>query len=86
MLTILRPALLSAALMVLPAGLALAASGDAVSAANEQPVSGGIQLPNASNPHVAGATGRTIVLGNHSTIASDAEATEMQRTGGYERD
>jgi hypothetical protein len=33
------------------------------------------------NPNVPGATGRTIVLGDHSTIAGDATATQMQRTG-----
>jgi hypothetical protein len=34
-----------------------------------------------ANPNVPGATGRTIVRGDHSTIAGDALATEMQRTG-----
>jgi hypothetical protein len=33
------------------------------------------------NPNVPGATGRTIVPGDHSTIAGDALATELQRTG-----
>jgi hypothetical protein len=33
------------------------------------------------NPNVPGATGRTIVPGDHSTIAGDAAATQMQRSG-----
>jgi hypothetical protein len=37
----------------------------------------------ASNPNVPGATGRSIVLGNHSTIAGDSAATQMERTGAY---
>jgi hypothetical protein len=36
-----------------------------------------------ANPNVPGATGRTIVRGDNSTIAGDALATEMQRTGAY---
>jgi hypothetical protein len=39
----------------------------------------------AANPNVPGATGRTIVPGDNSTIAGDAEATEMFRTGSYGR-
>jgi hypothetical protein len=37
----------------------------------------------ASNPNVPGATGRTIVEGDRSTIAGDAKATRMQQTGAY---
>lgn len=37
----------------------------------------------ASNPNVPGATGRTIIPGNNSTIAGDAEATRQQQTGAY---
>jgi hypothetical protein len=36
-----------------------------------------------TDPNVHGATGRTIVLGDSSTIAGDALATQMQRTGAY---
>jgi hypothetical protein len=36
-----------------------------------------------ANPNIPGATGRTIVLGDHSTIAGDAAATQMQRTGRF---
>jgi hypothetical protein len=36
-----------------------------------------------TDPNVPGATGRTIVLGDNSTIAGDALATQMQRTGAY---
>jgi hypothetical protein len=39
----------------------------------------------AANPNVPGATGRTIVLGDPSTIAGDASATEMERTGAISR-
>jgi len=35
----------------------------------------------AANPNVPGATGRSIVPGDNSTIAGDANATEEQRTG-----
>jgi hypothetical protein len=35
----------------------------------------------ATNPKVPGATGRTIVWGDPSTIAGDAQATRMQQTG-----
>lgn len=35
----------------------------------------------ASNPNVPGATGRTIVPGDPSTIAGDAQATRMMQTG-----
>jgi hypothetical protein len=31
------------------------------------------------NPTVAGATGRTVVPGSNSTVAGDAEATDLQR-------
>jgi hypothetical protein len=36
-----------------------------------------------TDPNIPGATGRTIVLGDRSTIAGDALATQMQRTGAY---
>jgi hypothetical protein len=35
----------------------------------------------ASNPDVPGATGRTIVPGDNSTIDGDSSATQMERTG-----
>ena len=35
----------------------------------------------AGNPNVPGATGSVIVRGDHSTIAGDALATQMQRNG-----
>jgi hypothetical protein len=35
----------------------------------------------AANPNVPGATGRTIVPGDNSTIAGDAMDTQMERTG-----
>jgi hypothetical protein len=35
----------------------------------------------ATNPNVPGATGRTIVQGDTSTIAGDARATRIQQTG-----
>ena len=37
----------------------------------------------ASNPNVPGATGRTIVRGDRSTIAGDADATRIQQEGVY---
>ncbi|HEY0182441.1 MAG TPA: hypothetical protein VGC09_06485 [Rhodopila sp.] len=37
----------------------------------------------AANPNVPGATGQAIVPGDHSTIAGDALATQMERTGGF---
>jgi hypothetical protein len=37
----------------------------------------------ASNPNVPGATGRTVVLGDHSTIAGDRAATMYFRDGAY---
>ena len=40
----------------------------------------------ASNPNVPGATGRTIVRGDCSTIAGDAKATRMQQEGAYGRE
>jgi hypothetical protein len=33
------------------------------------------------NPSVPGATGRSVVSGDNSTIAGDEMATELQRTG-----
>jgi alpha/beta hydrolase fold len=36
-----------------------------------------------TNPNIPGATGRTIVPGDNSTIAGDALATQMRRTGAY---
>jgi len=38
------------------------------------------------NPTVAGATGETIVPGDHSTISSDRRATTEQKTGGVASD
>ena len=79
----LRPSLLVAALLVLPAGLAFAGNGGAAALPDGQHMAGDptmTQLGGAANPHVPGATGHTIVIGNHSTIADDEEATEMQRT------
>ncbi len=35
-----------------------------------------------ANPNTPGATGRTVILGNNSTIAGDAEATRLQRVWG----
>jgi hypothetical protein len=37
----------------------------------------------AANPNVPGATGQTIVPGDNSTIAGDAMATQIERTGAY---
>jgi hypothetical protein len=37
----------------------------------------------AADPAVPGATGRAIVPGDHSTIAGDRLATQMERTGAY---
>jgi hypothetical protein len=37
----------------------------------------------AADPDVPGATGHTIVPGNNSTIAGDAEATQMERTSAF---
>jgi uncharacterized iron-regulated membrane protein len=39
-----------------------------------------------TNPNVPGATGRTIVPGDNSTIAGDAAATRAQQTGGMTHD
>lgn len=36
----------------------------------------------ASNPNTPGATGRTVILGNNSTISGDAEATHWQKLWG----
>lgn len=36
----------------------------------------------AANPNTPGATGRTVILGNNSTIAGAAQATQMQRLWG----
>jgi len=36
-----------------------------------------------TDPHVPGATGRTIVVGDPSTIADDAAATRAMQTGDY---
>ena len=40
-------------------------------------------LPDAKNPNFPGATGRTVVLGDSSTIAGDRAATVIQREGAY---
>jgi hypothetical protein len=55
-----------------PTALALNSQGTIVST---------VPIFNAANPNVPGATGRTIIRGNNSTIAGDAAATRMQRTG-----
>ncbi len=36
----------------------------------------------AANPRQPGATGTTVVPGNHSTIAGDAKATASRKSGG----
>ena len=41
----------------------------------------GAVLPSAANPTVPGATGTTIVPGDHSTIAGDRAATLEQQMG-----
>jgi len=38
-------------------------------------------VPASQNPQVPGATGRTIVPGNNSTVAGAGRSTEEQRTG-----
>jgi len=43
--------------------------------------SSGSNVQAADNPLVPGATGRTIVPGDNSTIAGDQAATSLQRTG-----
>jgi hypothetical protein len=40
-------------------------------------------VPDANNPNVPGATGRTIVPGDNGTIAGDRSATMNFRTGAY---
>jgi hypothetical protein len=52
----------------------------ALSSTSGTALGAGVNDPD-ENPNVPGATGRTIVRGDHSTIAGDAEATEMQRSG-----
>ncbi|WP_428485154.1 hypothetical protein [Rhodopila sp.] len=42
---------------------------------------GTTKVPARHNPHVAGATGRTVVPGTHSTIATDSKNTLEQKTG-----
>ena len=45
-------------------------------------INSAVPIFSAPNPaNVPGGTGRTIVRGNNSTIAGDAEATRMQQTG-----
>jgi hypothetical protein len=39
-----------------------------------------------SNSNIPGATGRTIVPGDSSTVAGDGVATRMQQTGAYSGD
>ena len=39
----------------------------------------------ATSTHVEGATGKTIVPGNESTIHSDKSATRREQTGTYQR-
>ena len=81
---------LSAALSLVLGTAAYAASPQSASSA---PLSNGlafngqgtitstVPILNAANPNVPGATGRTIVRGNNSTISGGAAATRMQQTG-----
>jgi hypothetical protein len=39
------------------------------------------EAPRANNPHVPGATGRTVVPGNRSTAAGDSSGTLEQKSG-----
>jgi hypothetical protein len=41
-------------------------------------------VPAADDPNVPGATGRTIVRGDHSTIGSDRRGTAEQKAGAVE--
>jgi hypothetical protein len=86
MSSVLRPLGLVVSISLLSAGAAMAAGGKQVADADMHQAASNamtVQLPSAANANVPGATGRTIVIGNHSTIADDTEATEMQRTGAY---
>ena len=87
MSTISRSIMLVASLLVVPAGFASAESNDHPCAQDCQvhaAVPAG-RLGTASDPTVPGATGRTIIVGSSSTVAGDAAATEMQRTGSLSR-
>jgi hypothetical protein len=44
------------------------------------------RTPTYANPNVPGATGRTIVIGDPSTIAGDREATRDAQTGVFSAD
>jgi hypothetical protein len=79
---------ITVALIALTFVLGSAACTDASTAASLASVStSAMQYKNgdgaASNPNVPGATGRTIIPGNNSTITGDAEATRQQQTGAY---
>jgi hypothetical protein len=39
----------------------------------------------AANPNVPGATGTTVIAGDNSSIADDAEATRLQQTNAYSK-
>ncbi len=78
-----RPIVLVAALLLIPAGFAFADSGHtatAMSGQNAGSFKAGL-TGDPTNPNVRGATGRVIVPGSNSTVAGDAAASEMQRTG-----
>jgi hypothetical protein len=68
-----RTLLFAAAIVAAPMTVALAASGTS----NQQTLEHG----KASNPHVEGATGTTIVPGNDSTIAGDRGDTKAEKKG-----
>ena len=55
--------------------------GTVFSAASLLVALGGCSVP-GSNTNTAGWTGRTIVVGSHSTVAGDAAATELQQRWG----
>jgi hypothetical protein len=44
------------------------------------------RIPSFADPHTPGATGRTVVLGDPSTIAGDRAATRDEQTGAYSPD
>jgi hypothetical protein len=67
--------------MMLAAVMGLVLGSAAVAGTPQPPSEQTDQQASAADPNVPGATGRTIVLGNHSTIAGNAEATRFQQTG-----
>jgi hypothetical protein len=79
LLTVLNVAFGAAAYAAPPAAGSLASSSSPRTANPGTQVGGGGLDP--TNPDVPGATGRTIVPGNTSTIAGDALATRTQQTG-----